>query len=359
MSDRAAIWRAAADLAATGAEGAAMATVCRRRGSLPMATDAKMVVTSEGRRWGTVGGGCTEADVTGQALEAAKAGAPTVVRHTLNADLAGDLGLSCGGTVALFLEPIVANAGDLYAAVAEAIDARVPCTVYTALDWRRGPAKSAVIAGDEIVVSGSGVEPVHARVSSYLSPPLDGQGVADRAPRTAHHSPSEFDEDSGIFIESIARSPRVLIFGAGHVGVEIARLAAGAGFHVIVVDDRADFANPERIPFAHEVIAEDFRTALDRLVLDADDYVLATTRGHSFDAYIVERTAASPARYVGMLGSRRKKEVIWRALEESGVPPASLERVRVPIGEPIGADTPAEIAVSAVAELIKVRRLGK
>jgi xanthine dehydrogenase accessory factor len=150
-----------------------------------------------------------------------------------------------------------------------------------------------------------------------------------------------------------------VIFGAGHVGAEVAKVAAGAGFHVLLIDDRAEFANGERVLWAHEVQVTDFRAALDRLVLDGDDYLLATTRGHSHDAYIIERTAASPARYVGMLGSRRKREVIWKALEEAGVPRAALERVRVPIGEPIGAETPAEIAVSVVAELIKVRRTGE
>ena len=124
------------------------------------------------------------------------------------------------------------------------------------------------------------------------------------------------------------------------------------------MDDRAEFADRDRLSGVDEVIADDFRAVLDRLVLDGDDFVLATTRGHSFDAYIVERTAASDARYVGMLGSRRKKEVIWRALREAGVSQEALARVRVPIGESIGADTPAEIAVSVVAELIRIRRLG-
>lgn len=300
-----------------------------------MARDAKLVACDDGRHWGTVGGGCTEADVIGQALEAARAGRPSVVRHTLNADLAGDVGLSCGGTAEFFLEPIVAgaDAARLYDAVGRAILRRTPAEVRTALEWGDGPAKRAQV-GDETMVLGT---------ASHTDPgkggPLDGMG-----------------EGAGVFVEPIPRLPRVLVFGAGHVGVEIARLAARAGFYVVAIDDRAEFANPARLPDIDEVIAEDFRAVLDRLPLDGDDYVLATTRGHGFDAYVVERTAASDARYVGMLGSRRKKQVIWKALREAGVPESALERVRVPIGEPIGADTPAEIAVSVVAELIKVRR---
>lgn len=303
-----------------------------------MAHDAKMVVTTEGRRWGTVGGGCTEADVTEQALAAAGQGHPTIVRHTLNADLAGDVGLSCGGTVELFLEPLVATSemARLYAAVAEGIQRREGGRVVTALDWSGGPRKTASI-GDEHWVVGQGWD-----------------GLPDIGPLTPRFPVLE--EAQQAFLEPIRRTPRVLIFGAGHVGAEIARAAARVGFHVIVIDDRVEFANPERLPDAHEVIAEDFRSVLDRLVLDEDDYVLATTRGHRMDAQIIERVAASPARYVGMLGSRRKREVVLGALEQAGVPRAALERVHVPIGTPIGADTPQEIAISVVAQLIHVRR---
>lgn len=299
-----------------------------------MSRDAKMAVSAAGERWGTVGGGCTEADVMAQALEAARKGTPATVSHTLDADLAGDLGLSCGGTVDLFLEPIV-HTGEmarLYDAVADAIERRLPVTVCTAADWADGPVKTAICGSEALCV---GTSLAHA-------------AEPGREPQMT---------EGGILIERVLRTPRVIIFGAGHVGVAIARVAAQAGFHVIVTDDRAEFANPERVPEAHEIIVGHHGEVLDGLVLDGDDYVLATTRGHSYDAEIVERVAASPARYVGMLGSRRKKEVIFRALSERGVPREALERVRVPIGEPIGADTPGEIAVSVVAELIRTRRM--
>ncbi len=310
-----------------------------------MASDAKMVVAADGRRWGTIGGGCVEADVTGQALEVAASGKPTFVTHTLNADLAGDLGLSCGGTADFFLEPVVASEemAAVYQAAARAIADRRPATVFTASSWLPGPRK-AVVLNDE---DGSGVS-----VGDVRKAPRD---VVDHA----EHSTAHFDADSGFLVEPLLRMPRAVIFGAGHVGVEIAKLAAGVGFHVVVIDDRAEFANRDRLPWADEIIADDFRSVLDRVGLDEDDYVLATTRGHSFDALVVERTAGSRARYVGMLGSRRKRAVIMRALEEAGVPPEDLRRVVTPIGVEIGADTPAEIAVSVVGELIKVRRLGQ
>jgi xanthine dehydrogenase accessory factor len=304
-----------------------------------MASDAKMLVTAGGRQWGTVGGGCVEADVTEQALSVARRHQPTFVRHTLNADTAGDIGLSCGGTVEFFLEPVMTDMGDLYSAVAEGIEGRSPVTVVTGIDWADGPRKTARVGH-------------HALAVGERYPELE---VFSDGPRQA----VVVDEELAALVERIPRVPRVIIFGAGHVGAEVARVAHGAGFHVVISDDRGEFANRGRLPWADEVIAEDFRSLLDRFEFDEDDFVLATTRGHSYDAYIVERTARSRAGYVGMLGSKRKRAVIWRTLEKAGMPRDKLDRVRSPIGLEIGADTPSEIAVSVVAELIRVRRLGE
>jgi xanthine dehydrogenase accessory factor len=302
-----------------------------------MASDAKMLITDAGRRMGTIGGGCLEADVTAQALDVIASGQPTLVRHTLNADVAGDLGLSCGGTVELFLEPIVRgpDAAALYEAVADAIDTRTRGTVFTALDWSAGPRKTLQAGGSRRTI-GTPVIPVTP--------------VTPVAPVV--------DAEAGLLIEPLPRVPRLILFGAGHVGAEIARAAAATDFHVVVVDDRDEFANRERFPSAAEVIVRDLPGALAALTLDDDDYVISCTRGHAMDAVVVAGTAASAARYVGMLGSRRKREVIWKALEASGVPRAALERVKVPIGEEIGADTPGEIGIAVMAELIRLRRLG-
>ncbi|MBI2615864.1 MAG: XdhC family protein [Gemmatimonadetes bacterium] len=351
MNERAALWLAAAEAVEAG-RAAAFATVARKRGSLPMASDAKMLVTADGGRWGTVGGGCTEADVTAQALATLETGKPDFVKHTLNADLIGDLALSCGGTVELFVEPLVGpkELARLCRAVGQAIERRLPATVATALAWPNGPSKLAEVGGERWAV-GAG--------ERLLSSARPRPTVLAQARPAHRHTAAFVDEEAEAFIEPIRRLPRLTVFGAGHVGAELAQLAARAGFYVIVVDDRAEFANAERVPSANEIVVDDFRTVLDRLTFDEDDYVIAATRGHSFDAYIVERTVGSGAGYVGMLGSKRKRAVIWRALEAAGVDPKALKRVRSPIGVDIGADTPAEIAVSVVAELVRLRRLGE
>ena len=166
------------------------------------------------------------------------------------------------------------------------------------------------------------------------------------------------DTSLDAFIEPVPRTARLVLFGAGHVGQEIARAATGTGFHVVIVDDREEFANPTRFPDAAEVVVEDLRSVMDWLTLDADDYVIACTRGHAMDAIIIERVAASKARYVGLLGSRRKRAVLWNALERAGTPREALDRVKIPIGEDIGADTPAEVGIAVMAELIRLRRRG-
>ncbi|MGH7646027.1 MAG: XdhC family protein [Gemmatimonadales bacterium] len=312
------LWQAAADLARQGAAGA-LATVARTRGSTPVPAGTKMLVGREGRLLGTVGGGCVEADVIRAALEARQAGQPALVTHTLNADLAGDLGLSCGGTVDVFVEPLVSD--EAYVRVLEAAASAESGLVTTATEWPAGPEKTFAPLPDEAAPAPS----------------------------------ATLTRDRRFVIERLAPAPRVVVFGAGHVGSAIARAAHAAGFRVVVVDDRPEFADPTRFPDMG-VYAGVVDDALARYPLRPADAVVIATRGHRQDALIVEKVALSPAGYVGLLGSRRKKLVVTKGLTAVGVPPEALERVRVPVGLAIGAVTPEEIAVSVVAELIAWRR---
>lgn len=310
------VWRAAAELARAGA-GGALATVARTTGSTPVPAGTKMLVGPAGRLEGTIGGGCVEADV----IEAARViPAPRILTHHLNADLAGDLGLSCGGTVDIVIEPLVAIPA--YVRALEQVAGAAAGTVITGLDWSAGPVKR--------------FEP----------------GTVEPGTPAASLS-----EDRSTMVERLAPAPRVLVFGAGHVGSAIALAAATAGFRVVVVDDRPEFADAGRFPAFVGVETAPAHDALGRFAISAADAIVIATRGHRHDALILERAAASAASYIGLLGSRRKKAVITKALGAAGVPVAALERVRVPVGLAIGAVTPEEIAVSVVAELIAWRRL--
>ena len=175
----------------------------------------------------------------------------------------------------------------------------------------------------------------------------------------------DFAEESGlicggqmeVFIEPIEPSPAVYVFGAGHVGQYVARVAHDAGFQVHVVDDRAKFANRERFPDAAEIVVDDIPAWLAKTKLPGSAYAVIVTRGHRHDLDAMRALAPRKLRYLGLIGSRAKVKRIYDALVEDGsVPVEHLETVHAPIGLDIGAVTPQEIAVAIVAELIAVRR---
>lgn len=311
------VWRAAAELARAGA-GGALATVARTTGSTPVPVGTKMLIGPAGRLAGSVGGGCVEADVIEAAADARPHG-PRILTHHLNADVAGDLGLSCGGTVEIVVEPLVAVAE--YVQALDQAAASLAGILTTGLDWSAGPVKR-------------------------FSPQAVGPGEPAAA----------LSEDRRTLVERLVPAPRVVVFGAGHVGSAIALAAAAAGFQVLVLDDRPEFADPARFPAHVSVCTAPAHDTLGRFAITAADAVVIATRGHRHDALILERVAPSSAGYVGLLGSRRKKSVVTKALVRAGVPLEALERVRVPVGLAIGAVTPEEIAVSVVAELIAWRR---
>ena len=158
-----------------------------------------------------------------------------------------------------------------------------------------------------------------------------------------------------VYIDPIAPSPALYVIGAGHVGWNLARIAADAGFRIHVLDDREKFANAERFPFADTIEVDDIGAWLHKAELPASAYVVVVTRGHTHDFEAVRALAARDLRYLGLIGSRAKVARIFDALESEGMPLECLQRVHAPIGLDIGAITPAEIAVSILAELIAIR----
>jgi len=245
------LWARACELARSGAPGA-LATIAQAVGSTPVPAGAKMLVGAAGRLEGSVGGGCVEGDVIRVALAAQAAGRPALVTHHLNADLAGDVGLSCGGTVRIFVEPLSPDpeyVGALAAAAASAAG-----LVTTAIDWSDGPRKTFAALAE-----------------------------SDRTGPNAR-----ITDDQRAVVERLVPAPRVLVFGAGHVGAAIARAANAAGFQVTVADDRPEFADPVLFPgltvsarLPDEVLAE-FQPG-------PADAVVVATRGHRNDAGILDR----------------------------------------------------------------------
>ncbi|MCJ7495903.1 MAG: XdhC/CoxI family protein [Deltaproteobacteria bacterium] len=189
--------------------------------------------------------------------------------------------------------------------------------------------------------------------------------IAEDKPKTIHFDlTGRAAEESGmicggvmdIYIEPIVPTPRVFIFGGGHISLFVSKMSTMVGFQVVVIDDRPQFANQERFPEAEEVIAEEFPFVLPKLQVNRSTYLVIVTRGHAYDQEVLEWALSKEVKYIGMIGSRKKIQTVYNNLKEKGFTPDQLQRVHAPIGLDIGALTPEEIAVSIVAEMIKVHR---
>jgi xanthine dehydrogenase accessory factor len=159
-----------------------------------------------------------------------------------------------------------------------------------------------------------------------------------------------------VYIEPVLTDPHLVILGAGHVGRMLAKLARFTGFRVTVVDDRAEFANQENVPDANDLIVHEFERAFEQVPTERGTFIVVATRGHNHDLDAVKAALRTPAFYIGLLGSKRKKALLRRSLEDNGFSPADIERVVIPVGVEIGSVTPEEIAVSIMAQIIQRRR---
>ncbi len=239
-------------------ERGALATIVHTNGSIPSFESSRMLVREDGSAVGTVGGGCVEADVWAAAREVMQKEAPRKLVFHLNNEASYDNGLICGGSVEVFVEPILPQ-------------------------------------------------------------------------------------------------PVVYLFGGGHVSMAVAKAAQAAGFGIAVVDDRESFANQQRFPMAQEIFTR-FEDAFGKLQPNGSSYLVIVTRGHKEDMRVLAWAVRTQARYVGMIGSRRKVLSVYKALEKEGFRLEEFERVYAPMGLEIGALSPEEIALSIVAELVAVRR---
>ena len=239
----------------------ALATIVHTNGSIPSFESSRMLVRDDGSIAGTIGGGCVEAEVWAAAKEVMDAEQPRKMTFNLNHDADYDAGLICGGTLEVFVEPILPQ-------------------------------------------------------------------------------------------------PTLYIFGAGHVSLAVSRIASEAGFAIAVIDDRESFANVERFPMASQVHTS-YADSFERIHPNSSSYLLIVTRGHKDDMRVLAWAVNTDARYIGMIGSKRKVLSVYKALEKEGYAPEKFERVHAPVGLDIGALSPEEIAVSIVAELIAIRRNAK
>jgi xanthine dehydrogenase accessory factor len=240
-------------------ESAAVATVTSVKGSAPRGEGSKMLIKSDGKIIGSVGGGSAEAQVMQEAMKVMSDGKARMLRYDLTGKDAAKGGMICGGNMEVFIEPIISD-------------------------------------------------------------------------------------------------PVLYVFGGGHISFSISKIGKMLGFRVVVIDDRQEFANPRRFPEADETIARDIEMVIPELKINKSSYIVIVTRGHILDERVLEWAIRTNAKYIGMIGSRKKNAIVFSHLESRGVSRELLETVHAPIGLDINAETPEEIAVSILAEIIMVRR---
>jgi len=328
------IYEAVEDYLSRG-KGGCLATIVKKIGAAPREEGAKMFIGDDGRFFGTVGGGCVEAEVWQEAKQCAKAQTANILHYRMDGRLVEDEGMICGGNVDIFLEPIHERYRSLYAE-ARALEKRGRNGLMVTRFSGGSLSKSLVLEDGSVVGDGLGDE-LKASFQSYTE---QAKPVID----------------NGTIIEPLVSYPFLYLFGAGHISQHVSKIAAMVDFNTVVIDDRPDFANRERFPEAQEIIVEDFRKVFQRLTFYGNEYVAIVTRGHKHDALVLEEVMRRPTRYVGMIGSKRKNRLILDHLKAKGFEDAALAAVHAPIGLGIRAETPQEIAVSIVAELIAVRR---
>lgn len=316
-----------------------------------MSKKAKMLVREDGTFVGTVGGGCLEADVWAEARQVMATGTPSLQRFILTEKHAGEEGLNCGGNAEIFTEPVRQGPlEEVFRRVQHLQNTRGTGLLATLVS---GPADTL---GRKMLVTDSGEQ-----VGTLGDPLLDERVRDDQGRITGENLLKVMVAEAHgvewrIFVEAIVPAPQLVLFGGGHVSKAIARIAKTVGFHIVVVEDRPFFASAERFPEADQLVVSNFDSVMGKLAIDTESYLVAVTRGHQWDQTVIEQVAWTSARYIGMIGSRRKIALMWKKLEEKGIPRPLLNRIHAPVGLDIHADTPEEIAVSVVAQLIQVRR---
>ena len=339
-------------------EKLALATLITRVGSAPRGVGAKYLIKEDGTSLGSIGGGCVEAEVWQGAKEVMRKGKGGILHFELTSEQLAEGGLICGGNIDIFLEPLRGEFLDIFQEVVR-------------MKQKGGSAILAtLISVDDAFPKGEDSKALIKASGERMGFLLDGEELEqkilkereallrEKKPRVLVLSSDRKDapwDRMEVLLEPILSEPTVYIFGAGHISQQLSPLVKRVQFKVVIIDDREIFANRERFPEVDEVIVSEFEKCFDQLNIDDSSYIVTVTRGHLYDGFVLEQALKSNARYIGMIGSKKKIRTLYQNLVEKGIAKDALDRVHAPIGIDINSETPEEIAVSIVAELIKVR----
>ena len=333
-------------------EPVVVATVIRTKGSTPQKPGAKLLVRQDGSGTGTLGGGCVEGDIWFAAKQLMqRGGAAEYKEYELNEELAAEDGLVCGGTMYFLIDPVY-SPGD-YLPYAEEISGAYQGegSVALATVIKSGDDGTSVI-GDKLFIRENG-----ETEGSLGSEDLDVAAI-DKAFELMVHGRNEYvttPTGSEYFIEAYTTPPQLVICGGGHVSRALASLAKPLEFRLFITDDREEFANQTRFPEADIVVNEKPEEALPTLPINPNTFIVVATRGHRYDNTALLAAAKTPAKYVGLMGSKRKTILIYEDLMRGELTLERIREIRSPIGLDIRARTPEEIAISIMSEILMFR----
>ena len=326
-----------------------VATVVHTQGSTPQKPGAALLVRRDGSTVGTLGGGCVEGDIWFAAKEALREGTgPFSKRYFLNEDIAARDGLVCGGTMYFYIEPVIGAPGfrDFARDIADAYAGGPNLSAATLV------ASDRLEVGARIVVRADGASEGTLGDAALDAEAIETAKTAMPMGKTARIRTEQGDE---VFVEGYTAPALVVLIGGGHVNLQVARIAHIMGFRVMVTDDRREFANIERFPFAEAVNVDSYGKGVEAFPVTPNTAIVIGTRGHHFDDDATEAAARTNAGYVGLLGSKRKTIMIYESLLKKGIPEERLREVHAPIGLDLGGRTPEEIALSIVSEIVAWR----
>jgi xanthine dehydrogenase accessory factor len=322
----------------------AIATIVTKKGSGPRNVGAKMFVGEDGKIYGTIGGGSLEFNVYKEAMARMGEHSPHMIHIKMDSEEVVGKYMICGGNVDIFLEPVIKKYDKIYRHLGHIEKTDKNGILITQFNNEKF-LKTIIEKNEDIFDSEINENTFGFEISE------DEKEVFQKR---LHDS--KIYATGEILIETLNHLPTLYIFGAGHISQFIAKFAKIAGFYVVVTDDRAEFANKERFPEADEILVEPIPDVFNSLQFSGNEFVVIVTRGHQFDADVLRESLKRDIKYVGMIGSKRKVKMIFDHMKKCGFSEDIISNVYSPIGLSINAETPQEIAVSIVAELIMVRR---
>lgn len=347
----------------------AVATVVRAYGSTPREVGAKMVVLENGEFLGTIGGGCGEAEAWQEARRVLSQETPATVHIDLTEDPNAGGEKICGGKMDVFID--LWRQDDLWGVtpIVDLLEQGKGLSLATVI---AAPASAAAKPGTRLFVGDNGwsqgslgdasvEQTLRQEMPSFIATRRSCIASVDMnathtltvpAPRHVNECAVE------IFVEVVEQPPLLVVVGAGHCALPLSHIGKTLGFEVVILDDRPECATRERFPDASRILLGDLEAQVEQVRLGPDTYVVLVTRGHKQDEQILRRIVTEPLGYIGMIGSQRRIRAVFADMERDGFQKTDLDKVFSPIGLDIGAETPEEIAISILAEIVRVRKGG-